>query len=310
MAQKPEDVAKRIKSLQIQGARNIAKAAIESIIFQVTKSKAKTRQELYSELLEAADSLAAARPTEPMLRNAVSDAISFTFMQIRTHPENDVWELKSAILSEAKSYLPRMEAGHSRICDYGSRLIQDGALVVTHCHSSTVTGILRRAHEYGTKFSVVCFETRPRFQGRLTAAELCAAGIDTTLAVDGAMAQFLRKADLCMVGADAITSMGDLINKVGTSSLAKIARVENVSFYSAAELYKYDPLTLFGNREKIEERDTAEVWDKPPKGLKIRNPAFDATAARYINGYVTEMGVIPPQSLWSIALSKMGGKVE
>jgi translation initiation factor 2B subunit (eIF-2B alpha/beta/delta family) len=79
-----------------------------------------------------------------------------------------------------------------------------------------------------------------------------------------------------------------------------------VSFYSAAELYKYDPLTLFGNREQIEEREISEVWEGAPRSVKVRNPAFDATAARYINGYITEMGVIPPQSLWSIATQRLG----
>jgi translation initiation factor 2B subunit (eIF-2B alpha/beta/delta family) len=81
--------------------------------------------------------------------------------------------------------------------------------------------------------------------------------------------------------------------------------MNDVSFYSAAELYKYDPLTIYGEREEIEERDKKEVWDKPPKGVKVSNPAFDATAARYINGYITEMGVVPPQALSSMAMKKL-----
>jgi len=118
-----------------------------------------------------------------------------------------------------------------------------------------------------------------------------------TLTVDGAMNLFMKKADIVIVGADSVTSRGDLINKIGTSTLAHIARMNDVSFYSAAELSKYSPMTIFGTREKIEEREPAEVWDKPPKHVKIRNPAFEATAAKYINGYITEAGVIPPQSL-------------
>ena len=119
------------------------------------------------------------------------------------------------------------------------------------------------------------------------------------------MNKFLKKADMVIVGADAVTAMGDLINKVGTSALARLARMNDVSFYSAAELYKYDPLTIYGAREAIEERDQKEVWERPPKGVKVSNPAFDATAARYINGYITEMGVVAPQALWTVAMKKL-----
>jgi translation initiation factor 2B subunit (eIF-2B alpha/beta/delta family) len=82
-----------------------------------------------------------------------------------------------------------------------------------------------------------------------------------------------------------------------------------VSFYSAAELAKYSPMTIFGTLEKIEERDHKEVWDRPPKGVKIRNPAFEATAAKYINGYITEVGVVPPQSFFTLATQKLGIKL-
>ena len=112
-----------------------------------------------------------------------------------------------------------------------------------------------------------------------------------------------------LVGADSVTSRGDLINKVGTSTLAHIARLHDVSFYSAAELYKYSPLTFFGQRERIEERDPKEIWDRPPRGVKIHNPAFDVTAARYINGYITEEGIVPPQSLFAVASQKLKIKI-
>ncbi|VVB98106.1 Ribose 1,5-bisphosphate isomerase [uncultured archaeon] len=306
MEREVERIVREIKSLKIQGARNVARSAIEALIIQIQKSKAKTKPELYSELLEVGDALAGSRPTEPMMRNAISDAVRFTLMQIKTHPALDVNVLKRAIVKEAVSYFDEMEANQKRICDYGSKLVPDGGVVLTHCHSSTVTGIMKRAKDVGKEFSVIALETRTRFQGRTTDKELADYGIKTSLAVDGAVNIMMKKADMCMVGADAITSMGDLINKVGTSTVAHIARSQDVSFYSAAELYKYDPLTLFGNREQIEEREASEVWEGAPRSVKVRNPAFDATAARYINGYLTEIGMIPPQSLWSIATQRLG----
>ncbi|MBU0586630.1 S-methyl-5-thioribose-1-phosphate isomerase [Candidatus Micrarchaeota archaeon] len=305
MEKEVERIIKDIKSLKIQGARNVARRAVEALALQIQKSKAKKKPELYSELLEVADSLAATRSTEPMMRNAMLDAIRFTLMQIKSKPKMQVSTLRKAIVKEALTYLDKMKQDHETICDYGAKLIPDGGIVLTHCHSSTVTGILKRAYELDKNFKVVAFETRPRFQGRITAAELAKAGINTTLVVDGAMNMMMRSADLCIVGADALTAMGDLINKVGTSTLAHIARAHDVSFYSAAELYKYDPLTLFGNRERIEERDSKEVWEKAPKAVKVKNPAFDATAARYVSGYITELGIVPPTSLLTIARQKL-----
>ncbi|MBN2478502.1 S-methyl-5-thioribose-1-phosphate isomerase [Candidatus Micrarchaeota archaeon] len=307
MRKEVNKIIRDIKSLKTQGARNIAKEVIRALILQVEKSDADSINGLYSELLEVSESLASARPTEPMTRNAIKDAQNFTFMQIRSRKPKSVDELKKAVAGHEKQYLEMMQKNAEKLWDYGSKLVPDGSLVLTHCHSSTVTGVLKRAKDLGKDFIVICFETRPRFQGRITAEELSKHKIETILAVDGAVNMFMKKADMCIVGADAVTSTGDLINKVGTSTLAHISRMHDVSFYAAAELYKYDPLTLYGNREKIEERNTEEVWKKPPKSkyLRIRNPAFDATAGRYINAYITEEGIVSPPSFLSSAERKI-----
>lgn len=305
MEKKLARIIQDIKTLKVQGARNIAKNAIQALILQIQNSKARTKTELYSELLEVGDMLAASRPTEPMMRNSLMDAIKFTTMEIKTKPKLTLAELKEIIVKEGTSYLTKMEENQIKICDYGSKLIPDKGTVITHCHSSTVMGIFKRAKDLGKDFKVIALETRPKFQGRISAKELGEYKIPVTLAVDSAVNLFMKKADLCIVGADSITSMGDLINKIGTSTIAQIARVHDVSFYSAAELYKYSPLTLFGNREVLEERERTEVWTERIKNVEIRNPAFDATAARYINGYITEIGIVPPQMLWNVAMQKL-----
>ncbi|MDD5022894.1 MAG: S-methyl-5-thioribose-1-phosphate isomerase [Candidatus ainarchaeum sp.] len=299
-----ERIIDNIKSLKIQGARNVAKAVLNAIILQIKNSKAKSFDSLYSELLVVTDALASARPTEPMVRNSIKDMVNFTFMHMKK--EKSIESLKKKIVSKSKSYLDDMKEDAENLWQYGSRLIENGNVIMTHCHSSTVTGVLKKANELGKNFQVIACETRPRFQGRITAKDLSENGIDTTLIVDGGMNSFMRKVDLCIVGADAIDSTGNLINKIGTSTLAQIARAHNVPFYCAAELYKYNPLTLYGNREIIEERDSKEVWDNPPKKLKVRNPAFDITEARYINAYITEGGLIPPHSFLAAFNKKLG----
>lgn len=299
-----EKVVNDIKALKIQGARNIAKSALHALVFSIRVSGARTATQLYHEMREHGEALALARPTEPMLRNTIDGMLKSASPNIRGAKTTK--KAKADAIETIHELLKKIETDKQRLIEYGAKLVPDCARVITHCHSSTAVGILIRAQEMGKCISVVACETRPRYQGRITAKELAAAKIPVTLVVDGAMNHFMKKSEICIVGADAVTSRGDLINKVGTSTLAHIARFHDVSFYSAAELFKYSPSTMFGQLEKIEERDAKEILEKPIKGVTVRNPAFDATAARYISGYVTELGVIPPQSFFALATERLG----
>jgi len=293
-----------IKALKIQGARNVASAAVKAFAIEALNSKAKRLNSFYLELKKTGEALKNSRPTEPMMRNLL-DKIEQRMDEQKKKRET-LPKIRKDIAEQCKAIVKKMETDSNKLANYGAKLIPNDALVLTYCHSSSVTKILIKAKKMRKKFKVVCFETRPRYQGRKTAAELANAGIDVTLSVDGGMNMFMKKADIVIVGADSITSRGDLINKIGTSTLAHIAKMNDVSVYCAAELYKYSSMTMFGTREKIEERDSKEVWEKPPKGVKIRNPAFEATAAKYINGYITEAGIIPSQSFFTMATQKLG----
>ena len=157
-------------------------------------------------------------------------------------------------------------------------------LVFTHCHSSTVTRLLAKAKADGKEFTVICTETRPAFQGRITAREMVGLDIQTMFIVDSAARSYMGDVDLVVVGADAITSEGNVVNKIGSSSVV-------------SELLKFDPETLYGEYEGIEQRNPSEVWNEAPTKLFVRNPAFDVTPNRYINGIVCEEGIIAPQSI-------------
>jgi ribose 1,5-bisphosphate isomerase len=157
----------------------------------------------------------------------------------------------------------------------------------------------------GRSPSAICLETRPRFQGRITAKELSEHGIPTTMVVDSAVESVIREATMALVGADSVLSTGDLINKIGTATVAQVAYDAEVPFLCCAELYKFDPLTLFGRVTQIEQRDPKEVADpKEFSKVAIRNPAFDRTPAKHISAYVTEKGVVSPQSLLAIAMGE------
>ncbi len=187
--------------------------------------------------------------------------------------------------------------GKNQMIEVGARRIEDGDTVLTHCHSSGVTGTLLRAKEQGKDFKVIQTETRPKYQGRITAHELVEAGIDTTMIVDSAARHYMKEIDFVLVGSDAITSEGNVINKIGTSQVALAANEARVPFYVVSTLLKFDPVTIHGSYEAIEERHTDEIWDNPPDGLRILNPAFDVTRRDYVHGLITEEGIISPHSI-------------
>ncbi|MEM2735253.1 MAG: S-methyl-5-thioribose-1-phosphate isomerase [Candidatus Bathyarchaeia archaeon] len=288
--------AERIRRLEIQGARNVAIAAIRAMEALAEEAKGASREELLRILSEAKEILFAARETEPLMRNAIRWIIS----EAHDRGGTDAMALAEAISSASKSFLKSLEGWKDSIAEIGARRIRDGSVVFTHCHSSTVIEILRRAKADGKRFEVICTETRPLFQGRMTAWEMLKAGIKTTLIVDSAARSFINDADLAIVGADAITSEGNVVNKIGTSAIALMAQEARTPFYVASELLKYDPATAYGDYEAIEERGPAEVWDGAPEGLIIRNPAFDVTRRDFIHGIICEEGIISPHSVTEV----------
>jgi len=287
------DTAERIKRLEVQGARNVAIAAIKAIEEGAKESTAGRKEEFLKELSEAKEALFASRETEPLMRNAIRHVIH----AVEKSDKESVRELVGVVSQVSSQFLEDLERSKEKIAAVGSKRILNRSRVLTHCHSSTVTNMLRKAKLEGKSFDVVCTESRPVFQGRITAKEMLDAGIETTLIVDSAVRYFMNEVDLVVVGADAITSEGNVINKIGTSMVALAAKEARTPFYVVSELLKFDPVTIHGDYERIEERSSSEVWADPPSGLTIRNPAFDVTRREFIHGIICEEGIISPHSI-------------
>ncbi len=285
--------ARDIQELRIQGARNVAISAIKALDRQSKATKARTTSELWKELEEAHSILSASRETEPLMRNALRRII----YQAHASDFRIVRQLVDCVAATAREFLEELDSSKRQIVEIGAKRIRDGSAILTHCHSSTVTETLGKAKRDGKKFRVIVMETRPLFQGRTTAKEMLDLGIETTMIVDSAMRYFINEADLILVGADAITSEGNIVNKIGTSLLALASHEARTPFYVACELLKFDPDTLYGEYEGIEERSHNEVWENPPKKLQIRNPAFDVTRRDFIHGIICEQGIISPHSI-------------
>ena len=288
-----KEAADRIRRLEIQGARNVAIAAIKSIEEGTKESRAKQKAVFLTELAEAKTVLFESRETEPLMRNAIRHVIN----AVATSDETAVNDLVELVSRVSGNFLDNLKQSKDKIASVGSKRVSDGSKILTHCHSSTVTNMLMRAKAEGKSFEVVCTESRPVFQGRITAKEMLDAGIPTTMIVDSAVRYFVNDVDLVVVGADAITSEGNVINKIGTSMVALAAKEARTPFYVAAELLKFDPATIHGDYETIEERSPQEVWKDAPSSLNIRNPAFDVTRREFIHGIISEEGIVSPDSV-------------
>ena len=288
-----EEVAGRIRGLEIQGATNVAITALKAVRNHVVKSGAKTRSDFLNELELAKGILFGTRPTEPLMRNA----IRYLIHNVHESDLEDPDSLGDLTSSLSEKFLGDLEESKREIAEIGSKRILDGSTVLTHCHSSSVTRTLSKAKSQGKDFHVFCTETRPRFQGRITARELTELGVETTMIVDSAVRFIMNDIDLVLVGADAITSEGNVINKIGTSLVALSAKEARTPFYVASELLKFDSETVYGEYTVIEERDGREIWDEPPEVLRLRNPAFDITRREFIHGIICEAGILSPEAV-------------
>jgi methylthioribose-1-phosphate isomerase len=294
-------VAEAIRSMVIRGAPAIGVAAAMGVAIGV--AKADRSQPLDPQVEAICAELAGTRPTAVNLFWAI-DRMKKLYGQLRGKPYE---EIRDALIREAILVREEDIAINRAIGKHGGELIPDGATVLTHCNAGalatagygTALGVIRAAVEAGKKVGVFADETRPFLQGaRLTVWELQHDNIPATLITDNMAGHFLRagKIGCIVVGADRIAANGDVANKIGTYSVAVLAKENNVPFYVAAPISTLDLTLPTGDLIPIEERAAGEVthvFGVPvaPKGTEVRNPAFDVTPNRYVTGIITEKGV-------------------
>jgi ribose 1,5-bisphosphate isomerase len=197
------------------------------------------------------------------------------------------------ILERIDSTLEFLEKSEKYIAELGSRKIKDGMIIYTHCHSSTVMSILKKAKDQKKRFLVHNTETRPRFQGRKTAKELSNYGIKVNHFIDSAARFALKKADMMLIGADALVE-SRIYNKIGSEMFCEIADRFDIPVYVCSTAWKYDPMARSGYEEVVEERSPDEIWDKTPSNVNVINLAFEKIASKLITCIISELGVLPP----------------
>lgn len=309
------DVADAIKTMKVRGAPAIGAAAAYGLALAALNSNSKDKQTFVNELKASAEMLAATRPTAVNLFWALRRIVS----AVEAAGSNHVSALKEVVLQEAHDILAEDIEMNRRMGMYGNELIPPGARVLTHCNAGalatggygTALGVIRTAHDTGKNIQVFADETRPLLQGaRLTAWELMQDNIPVTLITDNMAGFLMRKGliDLAIVGADRITSNGDVANKIGTYTVAVLCKEHGIPFYVAAPASTIDMSLASGMEIPIEERESQEVTAVfgqiiAPPGVKVLNPAFDVTPHNLVTAIITDRGVI--RAPYDVNLSKL-----
>ncbi len=303
-------VGEAIRELKVRGAPAIGVTAAMGLALGAQSLDATDSHAFLKGLRAIGDHLAATRPTAVNLCWAITRMLRMA-EQAQDKP---ISVIKQALIEESQRILDEDIAMNRAMGRHGAALIKSGQTVLTHCNAGalatagygTALGVIRAAWEAGKKISVIADETRPVLQGaRLTAWELMQDKIPVTLITDNMAGALMRQGriDLCVVGADRIAANGDVANKIGTYSVAVLAKAHGIPFYVAAPYSTIDLSTRSGADIPIEQRRGEEVTTLyqgrrvAPEGVTVLNPAFDVTPARLITGIITERGVFKPSQL-------------
>lgn len=303
-------VAQAIRELKVRGAPAIGVTAAMGVALGAQSVDADEYSSFVKQVDAICDHLAASRPTAVNLFWAIA-RMKQKLASLKGMP---IAEIKRDLIRESQSILDEDIALCKAMGRHGATVIQNGQTILTHCNAGalatagygTALGVIRAAWEQGKQIRVIADETRPVLQGaRLTAWELMQDKIPVTLITDNMAGSLMRQGNIqvCVVGADRIAANGDVANKIGTYSVAVLARAHGIPFYVAAPYSTIDLATKTGAEIPIEERNPLEVTSihgshpVAPSGVAVYNPAFDVTPAELITGIITERGIFKPGEL-------------
>jgi methylthioribose-1-phosphate isomerase len=298
-----QQVADVIRNMVVRGAPAIGVAAAMGIALGVKNSKAENGADLKKDFDQICDTIRQTRPTAVNLFWAIR-RMTEKFESLRVRP---IAQIKQALIEEAQRMHAEDIAANQAMGRHGATLMPSSGGVLTHCNAGalatagygTALGVIRAAVEAGKKIHVYADETRPFLQGsRLTAWELMKDGIPTTVISDNMAGVMMQQGKIgaIVVGADRIAANGDVANKIGTYTVAVLAKEHGIPFYVAAPISTVDLATPDGSQIPIEQRNAREVThiagkQMVPDGVQVENPAFDVTPAKYIAAIITEKGI-------------------
>lgn len=295
-----------ISSLKVRGAPALGIAGAFGVVLGIQNSSTTDFPTFARELEEVIDYLGSSRPTAVNLFWALRRMRDCA----EKNKDREIPQVKRALEEEALQIMEEDRIRSRQMAKKGASLLKDGDRILTHCNAGalatadygTALGVVYRAKEEGKKVTVYADETRPLLQGaRLTTWELLQGGVEVTLICDNMAGDLMQrgKIDKVLVGADRVAANGDVANKIGTYTLAVLAKENEIPFYVVCPISSIDLQILSGNMIPIEERDSREVTHfarkrVAPNGVKVYNPAFDITPAHYITAIITERQIFRP----------------
>lgn len=290
-----------IINIKVQGATNVASTSLLTVIKWLESTTITSPNELLDTAIFYLDFLANARPNEPLAKNSVK----YIKNNLNINLYNSARDIKKEFIHLAEQYLDLIKQAKKNIINKGIKHISAANIIFTHCHSSTAENLIT-ALAKKKQIIVIATETRPLYQGRITATNLIKKHIQTFLIVDSAAAHFIADdsilpVDAVLIGADELTAYGDAINKVGSFGISLSSHYAQKPIYVVTPLLKLAYKTLY-TPPQIEQRDAKEVWPDAPQGLKIINPAFELIPRHLLTGFLTEFGLIEPEKLGETAL--------
>ncbi len=297
---------KDIKNVHIQGASAVARASVEVLEHALISYPPPINNKDWEKIKLLAEQIANLRPTEPLARNLLK--LFINNLKVSRSVKNGFKNWPEIVRAGAQECLYLYKEVAARLTDQGSRLVRSRQAIFTHCHSSLAETILIKAKTNLKKsFAVWQTETRPLYQGHITAKNLTRIGIKTTLVADGAAGWLVSNhsgddvtIDRVLLGCDSLSPDGSVINKIGSFGIALAAHDSKIPVLVACPLLKMDA----DKKSSIEIRPRAELWPQAPANIKIINYAFDRVPAEYITGLITEAGVIKPQQALKLARRK------
>lgn len=304
-----DEIVADIKSIKIQGATNVAIATFEGIKLAVGKWDGDSIDDLLKEVHDVGNLLATARPNEPLAINGLKyvDYMS----KVNKSKFNSPQLAESEILRYCDDYLGLIKGAKEKIVEKSAEVVKEVDEVLTHCHSSTAERVIEGINKRNKgDLKVVCTETRPLYQGRITAKNLVDMGIDTTMIADSAAESYIIDkghfpVDVVFIGADEITVQGDAVNKIGSWGIALSAYFASKPVYVITSILKVNPETAHRPVE-VEIREANELWPEAPEGLKMYNPAFEIINRQFITGYLTEFGLVKPEEIVKVLRENYG----
>ncbi len=301
-----EEIADAIKTMIVRGAPAIGVTAAYGVVVAANSIDATSTEQFFDKLKKICDLIKSTRPTAVNLFWAVDRV----YNKALSNKDKPIAQIREIIEAEASLMEKEDIESNRAIGKFGNELIKENSTILTHCNAGalatcdhgTALGVIRSAHEAGKNISVFADETRPYLQGsRLTVWELMEDNIPVTLICDNMAGHFMKEGliSCVIVGADRIALNGDTANKIGTYSVAVLAKENNIPFYVAAPISTIDFSIDSGEKIPIEERSGDEVTHIKgiriaPEGIKVRNPAFDVTPNKYISAIITDKGIIYP----------------